>query len=361
MRIFTHFFSFYSQITFRMFCKKRNTDKIWRNKMENSRTKTILIVVAVALIALIIALSVGGAGRKAKKKADDAAGWAIGQIAETNVTGNLTFPTKYDADERVKLSWTSDKANIISDAGVFAAPEQDTAVKLTCKATYKNKSATKEKTVTAKTAQPQSMPYSGIMPFNNSTNGNNNVNGAAPFDNSTNGNANGNAAPYSGITPFNNSTNGNNNANGNRAFGNLPYNRSYNRNYNTSDMFSGGNSRYSNGADGGADGYNTRYNNADNTYYINTPRVDRRAYRRQRNILNNPNVDGSLQSGTPYDGNSTENNANTTARTRNQRINSTENNANTTARTRNQRINSIENNAADNGSLLTGNAITRAA
>jgi hypothetical protein len=154
--------------------------------------------------------------------------------------------------------------------------------------------------------------------------------------------------------------------------------------------------------DGGSR-YNTRYNNADNTYYTNNPtfdrtRVDRRAYRRQRNILNNPNVNGSLQNGTTYSGNLTENNtptatarrnqrmnsataddttANTTARTRAQRINLTENNAtarilnqrmnstddttNATARIRTQKINSAENDAANNGNLLTGNAITHTA
>jgi hypothetical protein len=258
-------------MTIRNFCGETPRKQNLEGKMENSRTKTILITVAVAVIALVIALGVLSAGKKAQRKVDAAADWAVGQITEINVAENLTLPTKYEADGKVKLAWTSDNPDIIGGTGVFTAPSQDAAVKLTCKAAYKNKSATREKTVTAKAAQAQSIPYN------------------------------------TDIAPFGSTTN---NASGNGAFGNMPHKRrnaGYNPSNNTSDMSSGGYSRYNSGAYGGTGGYSTRYNDADNAGYINNPTdsdaerpiVDRRAYRRKRGVLNNPNVGGAVrQNGT---------------------------------------------------------------
>jgi hypothetical protein len=240
--------------------------------------------------------------QKNQEAAKKAADWAISQVGDGDVTAHLTLPTKYAENDKVKLTWTSDKTDVISNAGQYTAPNEDTDVKLTVKAEYKGATATREKTVKAKASSLLNQGLNGLnQGLNNGTNGlnqglnngtnslnlgvnngmNNGTNGLNQgLNNSMNNGTNGlnqglNNGMNNGTNSLNQGMNNGTNGGTNRGFNGL--NQGYNNG--TSGYNNGTNSGtngLNQGMNNGTNGYNQGYNNGTSGYNGGTSRGGRR-------------------------------------------------------------------------------------
>ncbi|MDR1939413.1 MAG: hypothetical protein LBQ40_01285 [Clostridiales bacterium] len=131
--------------------------------MKKNKIKGLAALTVIALTALIAGLT---SCQAAQKTVDKAAEWGASRVNGQNVTANLSLPTEYEANKNVKLIWTSDTPEALSNDGVFTAPGEDASVKLTCKAEYKKKSASRDATVTVKAAE---LPIDNPSPENQSS------------------------------------------------------------------------------------------------------------------------------------------------------------------------------------------------
>jgi hypothetical protein len=136
------------------------------------KNKIKLLAAALTLAALPVFLT-SCKGYRSQKNVNSAAEWGVGTIVSKDISGDIQLPTAYGGNTEVKLSWSSDKPNVISDSGVFNRPEQDEQVKLTCKAEHNKKTASRDVTVTAKAEQQAQTPQSLNTPLNAPNDGKN--------------------------------------------------------------------------------------------------------------------------------------------------------------------------------------------